>query len=252
MILAADIGNTTVALAALEGRKVVFTRRLPGAPALDGGAWGAVFEKQLAGAGLPAPEGAVLSSVVPALTGPVGEGLERLTGRPTLVVEKDTPTGLSLERYDVSNLGMDRVVDCVAALTLYGGPAAVFDLGTATTLSVADKDSRFLGGMILAGVSLGLEALAARAAQLPPVTLAPPEGVLGTDTISCMRHGALYGAVGAIESVSRRLEEELGPITVVLTGGHSSLVAPLLQIPVRWEPDLTFLGLGAILERNRI
>ena len=249
MLLAADIGNTTVALAALEGRQVVFTRRLPGDRALDGAAWEFAFQPLLAG--LPAPEGAVLSSVVPSLTGPVGEGLGRLTGRPTLVVDKHTPTGLSLTGYDASNLGMDRVVDCVAALTLYGGPAAVFDLGTATTLSVADRAGRFLGGMILAGVSLGLEALAARAAQLPPVTLAPPEGLIGANTQECMRYGALYGAAGAIEGIASRLEEALGPLTVVLTGGNSAYVGPLLKIPVRWEPNLTFLGLGAIYERNR-
>lgn len=247
MLLAVDIGNTTVALAGLEGERAVFVKRLPSDPALD---WPAALGRLLAGEDLAGLEGAVLSSVVPALTPAVGEGLRALTGQPALIVDRHTPTGLSLAGYDGASLGMDRVVDCVAALALHGGPAAVFDLGTATTLSVADGEWNFRGGMILTGVALGLEALAARAAQLPPVTLSPPAGVLGRDTVSCMRHGALYGAAGAIEGIAARLEEELGEVKVVLTGGNSALVRPLLRIPTLWEPNLTFLGLGEIWRRN--
>ena len=244
MILAADIGNTTVAVAGLEGDRAVFVKRLPSDPGLG---WTAALRELLEGV---EARGAVLSSVVPPLTGPVGEGLKAITGEPVLVVDKTTDTGLDLSGYDASNLGMDRVVDCVAALALYGGPAAVFDLGTATTLSVADGRRRFRGGMILAGVTLGLEALAARAAQLPSVTLAPPKGVLGRNTEQCMGYGALYGAAGAIEGIAARLEEELGELTVVLTGGNSALVRPLLRIPTLWEPNLTFLGLGEIWRRH--
>ena len=187
MLLAVDIGNTTVAVAGLEGEQVAFVKRLPSDPALD---WPAALRQLLEGV---EAQGAVLSSVVPALTGPVGEGLKAVTGRPVLVVDKTTHTGLDLSGYDTANLGMDRVVDCVAALARWGGPAAVFDMGTATTLSVVDGQGRFLGGMILPGLALGLEALSARAAQLPPVELSPPEGLLGTNTASCMKYGALYG-----------------------------------------------------------
>ena len=123
-------------------------------------------------------------------------------------------------------------------------------MGTATTLSVVDRGGLFRGGMILPGLALGLEALSARAAQLPPITLSQPEGLLGTDTVSCMKYGALYGAAGAIEGIVRRLEEELGELTVVLTGGNSTLVRPLLGIPTAWEPHLTFLGLGEIWKGN--
>ena len=244
MLLTVDIGNTTVAIAGLRGDQVAFVKKLPSDPALD---WTASLQDLLEGV---EAKGAVLSSVVPALTGPVGEGLEALTGTPVLVVDKTTPTGLDLSGYDTANLGMDRVVDCVAALAMYTPPVAVFDMGTATTLSVVDRGGLFRGGMILPGLALGLEALSARAAQLPPVELAPPEGLLGTDTSSCMRYGALYGAAGAIEGIVGRLEEALGPLTVVLTGGNSALVRPLLAIPTAWEPHLTFLGLGAIWSGN--
>lgn len=244
MLLTVDIGNTTVAIAGLRGDQVAFVKKLPSDSALD---WAAALKELLEGV---EAKGAVLSSVVPALTGPVGEGLKAITGKPVLVVDKTTHTGLDLSGYDTANLGMDRVVDCVAALARYTPPVAVFDMGTATTLSVVDKGGLFRGGMILPGLALSLEALSARAAQLPPITLSTPEGLLGTDTVSCMKYGALYGAAGAIEGIVRRLEEELGPLTVVLTGGNSTLVRPLLGIPAAWEPHLTFLGLGEIWKRN--
>lgn len=252
MLLTVDIGNTTVALAGLSGREVAFACRLPSSRDWTASAWQSALQTALAEQGTrpAALEGAVLSSVVPAITGPVAKGLEALTGKPTLVVGRDTPTGLSLGEYDPSNLGMDRVVDCVAALALYGGPVAVFDMGTATTLSVADREGVFRGGMILPGLQLSLEALTAKAAQLPPIALSPPERVMGTNTEQCMRYGALYGAAGAIEGIVRRVEGELGKLTVVLTGGNSSHVYPLLQTEAHWAPNLTFLGLAEIWKRN--
>ena len=104
--------------------------------------------------------------------------------------------------------------------------------------------------MILAGLSLSLDALSARAAQLPPVTLSPPEGLVGTDTERCMRYGAIYGAAGAVEGIAARLEEQFGPLTVVLTGGNGAYVRPLLRIPVVWEPMLTHLGLRELWLRQ--
>ena len=187
---------------------------------------------------------------MPALTGPVADALACVTGGRVLTVGRDTPTGLPLGDYDGAALGMDRVVDCVAALARYAPPLSVFDMGTATTLSVVDREGVFRGGMILAGLSLSLDALSARAAQLPPVTLSPPEGLVGTDTERCMRYGAIYGAAGAVEGIVARLEEQFGPLTVVLTGGNGTYVRPLLRIPVVWEPMLTHLGLRELWLRQ--
>lgn len=230
MLLTVDIGNTTVAVAGFSGERPAFLRRLPAGREEGPRDWAAALRTLLAGAG---PfRGAALSSVVPALTGPVADALACVTGGRVLTVGRDTPTGLPLGDYDGAALGMDRVVDCVAALARYAPPLAVFDMGTATTLSVVDREGVFRGGMILAGLSLSLDALSARAAQLPPVTLSPPEGLVGTDTERCMRYGAIYGAAGAVEGIVARLEEQFGPLTVVLTGGNGAYVRPLLRIPV--------------------
>lgn len=249
MLLTVDIGNTTVAVAAFAGERLAFLRRLPTDTALDGPGWRDALGELLADT--DPVRGCALASVVPALTPKVAWAVTALTGAPVLTVDKDTPTGLPLGNYDASNLGMDRVVDCVAALSRYAPPLAVFDMGTATTLSVVGADGVFQGGMILPGLSLSLNALSARAAQLPPITLSPPEGLIGANTEQCMRFGALYGAAGAIEGIVARLEEQLGPLTVVLTGGNSAYVRPLLRIPTAWEPHLTFLGLRTLFERNQ-
>ena len=248
MLLTVDIGNTTVAVGGFAGESLAFLRRLPSGPALDGSGWTAALREVLAGQG---PfQGAVLASVVPALTGPVRRALSALAGGRVLTVGRDTPTGLPLGDYDAANLGMDRVVDCVAALSRYAPPLAVFDLGTATTLSVVDQHGVFRGGMILPGLALSLEALSAKAAQLPSITLSPPEGLVGTDTETCMRYGSLYGTAGAIEGIAARLEERFGPLTVVLTGGNGAYVYPLLRIPAAWEPELTLLGLRELWLRQ--
>lgn len=244
MLLTVDIGNTTVALAGFVGQELTVLHRVPSDTTLKVSQWVEVLEGYLAQC--PPIQGVALSSVVPALTPRVSQALSHLTGTQVLTVDASTPTGLSLEGYQGATLGTDRVVDCVAALGLCAPPLAVFDMGTATTLSVVGKDRTFLGGMILPGLSLSLEALSAKAAQLPPITLSPPEEVIGRDTERCMRYGALYGAAGAIEGIVARLEEELGPLTVVLTGGNSTHVRPLLRIPVLWEPHLTFRGLREV------
>ena len=244
MLLTIDIGNTTVAVGGFQGPELRFVRRLPSDRNMDAAVCAARMRTLLA------EEGAVLSSVVPSLTQVAVQAAEALTRRPVRVLGRDLDPGLPTGDYDASNLGMDRLVDCVAALARWRPPLAVFDMGTATTLSVVDREGVFRGGMILAGLSLSLDALSARAAQLPPVTLSPPEGLVGTDTERCMRYGAIYGAAGAVEGIAARLEEQFGPLTVVLTGGNGAYVRPLLRIPVVWEPMLTHLGLRELWLRQ--
>ena len=143
MLLTVDIGNTTVAVAGFSGERPAFLHRLPAGREEGPRDWAAALRTLLAGEG---PfRGAALSSVVPALTDPVADALACVTGGRVLTVGRDTPTGLPLGDYDGAALGMDRVVDCVAALARYAPPLAVFDMGTATTLSVVDRE-RVTGG----------------------------------------------------------------------------------------------------------
>lgn len=240
MLLTVDIGNTTVTLGWFRGGQLTGRCQTPHSGRWERVGWGQSLTCALAGCS--GVEGVVLASVVPALTRPVAQAAARCTGAPVQVVDP-AQAGLPLGEYDPHTLGVDRVADCVGALGRYAPPLAVFDLGTATTLSVVDGAGVFRGGMILPGLALSLEALTRRGAQLPAVTLGPPQGLVGLDTHSCLRNGVLYGAAGAIEGIVARLERELGGVTVVLTGGNSAHVCHLLDIPAHWEPDLTLQGL---------
>ena len=169
MLLTIDIGNTTVAVGGFLGPELRFVRRLPSDRNMDAAACAARMRTLLAeeGAAPQDVEGAVLSSVVPSLTQVAVQAAEALTRRPVRVLGRDLDPGLPTGDYDASNLGMDRLVDCVAALARWRPPLAVFDMGTATTLSVVDREGVFRGGMILPGLRLSVDALSARAAQLP-------------------------------------------------------------------------------------
>ena len=194
--------------------------------------------------------GAILCSVVPPLNFMMEKALSRLLGKPPMVVGPGVRTGLNIRLAVQSQVGADIVADAVAALEKFEPPIVTIDMGTATTLSVVDREGVFRGGMILPGLRLSVDALSARAAQLPCITFTQPEGLLGTDTVSCMRSGALYGAAAALEGISLRLEEELGPVTVVLTGGHGRDILPLLRRAVEYEPHLQLMGLRELWLRS--
>ena len=242
MLLTIDIGNTTVAVGGFLGPELRFVRRLPSDRNMDAAVCAARIRTLLAeeGAAPQDVEGAVLSSVVPSLTQVAVQAAEALTRRPVRVLGRDLDPGLPTGDYDVSNLGLEK----------FEPPIVTIDMGTATTLSVVDREGVFRGGMILPGLRLSVDALSARAAQLPCITFTQPEGLLGTDTVSCMRSGALYGAAAALEGISLRLEEELGPVTVVLTGGHGRDILPLLRRAVEYEPHLQLMGLRELWLRS--
>lgn len=253
MILAIDIGNTNVVIGGFaSGPEPVFVRRLPSRRDWSALAWKSALAQLLREYAPEGAEGCVLSSVAPELTALICPALETLTGQSVVIVEPGLDDGLAFAGYDREKLGNDRVADAVAALALFPPPLAVFDLGTATTLSVLDREGRFLGGMILPGMHLSVEALAARTSQLPAVTLEPPTSLLGSDTVGCIRNGAIYGTAAQIDGLSARVESHLGaPLTTVVTGGLAPLVLPYCTREVVYEEHLLLKGLLLLYRRAR-
>ena len=251
MILTVDIGNSNVVLGGFrEAAEPAFVNRLPSDRSWFPEQWHAAVKAQLVPY-LDEIEGCALCSVVPELTVPIRAALEQLTNKAVLVIDSAFPDGLELVNYDRTKLGNDRVVDMLSALAHYPAPIAVFDLGTATTLSVLDAAGRFIGGMILPGVRLSVDALSARASQLPAISLEPPETLLGMDTVSCMRNGAIYGAAAQIDGLTQRVEALLGqPVTLVLTGGLSHLILPYCAHPLCYDEYLQLRGLRYLYLRE--
>lgn len=195
---------------------------------------------------------AMICSVVPELTGVFQEAVEQLTGVAPLVLGPGVKTGLHIVIDNPAQLGADLVAGAVAAVHLYPMPCAIFDLGTATTISVLDGQGKFRGGMICAGITVTLEALAARTSLLPHVNVECPKTAIGTNTIHSMQSGVVYGTAAMIDGMIDRIEEELGqPITAAATGQLANVVVPACRKPVQVCEHLLLTGLRLIYEKNR-
>ena len=169
-----------------------------------------------------------------------------------LIVAAGVKTGIRVCMDNPKEVGADRIVVAVAAHHLYGGPVIIVDLGTATTFEIVSGNGDYLGGAIAPGMLSSAEALFQRAAMLPRIDMAPPNKVIGTNTIDAMRSGVVYGYVGLVEGMVQRMQKELGGrVKVVATGGFSGLIANETRIIDEVNPDLTLIGLRIIYRMNR-
>ena len=151
-----------------------------------------------------------------------------------------------------ASVGSDLIVAAVAALQEYQAPLMLIDMGTATTITVVDKDNTYIGGAIIPGVRVSAEALSSRAAQLPGIQLDRPKRAIGKNTVECMRSGIMFGAAAMLDGMIERMEAELGKqTTVVATGGIAQFVAPLCKREIRLEKDLLLKGLNIIYKKNK-
>jgi type III pantothenate kinase len=195
--------------------------------------------------------GVALSSGVPRVTAAMREMLNRWFPVPVVVVEPGTRTGMPIMIDNPKEVGADRIANAVGAFDLYGGPAIVVDLGTATTFDAISTKGEYLGGAIAPGVEISLDALFERAAALRRVELVEaPRHLIGKSTVEALQSGAVYGCAAMVDGMCRRLEDELGPSTVVATGGLSELVGRVCTSVQHHEPWLTLHGLRLVFERN--
>jgi type III pantothenate kinase len=168
-----------------------------------------------------------------------------------MVVGAGIKTGLNILIDNPAQLGSDLAVSAVAALNEYKPPIIAVDMGTATTIMVIDKNGSFLGGQILPGVALSMNALASKTSQLPKVSIEAPKKVIGTNTIDSMKSGAVFGAASMLDGMIDRIEEEIGmSATVVATGGLSGSIVPHCKHEIICDDDLLLKGLAIIYEKN--
>lgn len=251
MLLAVDVGNSHTVIGLYDGESLVrhwrmASRREATVDEVE------VLLRQFLGSWCDKVRDAIVASVVPILTSIMIDALARLTGVTPLDVAPGIKTGLRIRTDNPQELGADRIVNAVAALAVYGGPAVIVDLGTATTLDVVTADGDYLGGIICPGPQLGADALSVRAARLPRVELSVPPKVVGRNTVDSMRSGVLHGHAAMIDGLIRRIETELGEqVKVILTGGMSATIAPLLERLDEVSEQLTLDGLKLIHQRNR-
>ena len=249
-LVAVDIGNSDVVVGRFDGARLDGFWRLSSTRATADEI--ALTLRALLREGVPAESGAVLCSVVPALTGAWAEALERLTGRAPVEVNSETARDLKVRYHDRTAVGADRLANAIAARRLYGMPAIVVDLGTATTFDCVSKAGAYLGGAISPGVGTSAEELFRRAARIPRVELRKPERAIGRTTEESLRAGVLWGAAGQVDALVRRIALEMkGTPSVIATGGWAKAVAPECETVNVVDEGLTLKGMKIIWEANR-
>jgi type III pantothenate kinase len=194
--------------------------------------------------------GVAVSSVVPRLTAALREMTDRYFRFDAVVIEPGIKSGLPILYDNPREVGADRIANAVGALDLYGGPAVVVDFGTATTFDAISAKGEYLGGAIVPGIEISMDALFARAAWLRRVELIEPRNAIGRSTVESIEAGVVYGTVALVDGMVRRFEEELGKSAVIATGGLGSLIAPLSDTIQHLEPWLTLHGLRLVHEKN--
>jgi len=253
MILTMDAGNTNVLLGCWADKKLVYTARMYTAQWRTAEEWAVLLRDILSSGGVDISliEGAALSCVASPITSALANAIQRAFGCVPIVVGPGVKTGLDIQIDNPAQLGSDMVCNAVAALRLYEPPLIIFDMGTATSISVLDPRGRFLGGALVPGVRTALEALSSKAAQLPNISLDTPERVIGRNTIECMQSGSLFSTAAMVEGMTARIEEELGAAcTVLITGGISEAIAPHIRREAVHNPSLLLEGLRMIYEKN--
>ena len=252
MLLTIDVGNTNTVLGLFDGEFLKHSWRI----ATDSRT--TADELALKFDGLLADDhdidGVALCSTVPAVLREMRSMLNRYySGIQHVVVEPGTKTGVPILTDNPKEVGADRIVNTLAAFTLYGGPAIVVDFGTSTNLDVVSAKGEFLGGALAPGVEISIEALASRAAQLRKVELVRPRQVIGKNTVEALQSGAVYGFAGQVDGLVERIKAELDqPVSAVIaTGGLAGVVVPESRTITHHDPDLTLTGLRLVYERNR-
>lgn len=255
MLLAIDIGNSNITLGLFRAGALLGTRRARTDPRatpdeveqLLSGLVG------LEGLSLADVDAISMASVVPSLTASVEVVAARRDQKLVVATSGSIPIAVRVDRPD--EVGADRLVNVLAATRLYGTPAVVMDLGTATTLECAAVDGAYVGGAIAPGLELGMEALAAHTAKLPRIELRAPDRAIGRNTVAAMQSGTILGyqalANGLLERVRDELAEASGmpvsEVKTILTGGLSAAPwARAIRGVDAIDPELTLKGLAIL------
>ena len=254
MILAIDIGNTNIVVGCIDQEKTYFIESLSTVRtkteleyAVDLKTVVDIYHIKRTDI-----EGCIISSVVPQITNAVKLAAEKVLHKEPMVLGPGVKTGLNIMMDNPGQLGADLVANAVAGIHEYPLPLAIIDMGTATTASVVNSKKQYVGGMILPGVGVSLDALTARASQLSGISIDAPRHVIGKNTIECMKSGVLYSNAAALDGIIDRIEEELGEkATVVATGGLAKKIVPHCKREIILDEELLLRGLLIIYEKNK-
>ncbi|MCD8381289.1 MAG: type III pantothenate kinase [Lachnospiraceae bacterium] len=253
MILAVDIGNTNLVIGCIEGEKICFEERLSTNISKTELEYVVDFitilnlhqiEKE-------SISGCIVASVVPPLNTVVKSTIEKLLHISPIFVGPGVKTGLNIAIDNPASVGADLIVNAVAGLKEYGAPLVMIDMGTATTITVLDEKKNYIGGIIMPGLKVSLEALVNGTSQLPRISLEAPKKVIARNTVDSMKSGMVIGQAAEMDGLIDRIWEELGMETpVVASGGLAGFIVPHCRKKIILDNELTMKGLGYIYRKN--
>ncbi len=250
MILALDIGNTNIVVGGIENGEVLFTGRMKTDEKTSADQIASQIDFILKLHDAPKPEGGIISSVVPFVTGRAEKAVKSLTGRDAIVVDKNN-IGINIEMDNPEKVGEDMLVDAVAALAKYDPPLIIFDMGTASTCSIIDKNGSYIGSIIAPGVCISMNALSECCSKLPRIELSEPQNIIAKNTVQSMKSGIVYGNAAMMDGIADRVFDELGYKTrIIATGGVGCVIVPHCRHEMEYDPDLLLKGLAVLWEKN--
>lgn len=254
MILAIDMGNTNIVIGGIDDQRTYFLERITTNRFKTDLEYAINVKNilEIYGVSTADIEGAIISSVVPPLNAALISAVEKICGKTPMLVGSGMKTGINIIMDNPKSVGADRIVNAVAAVQEHKPPLIIIDMGTATTLCAIDQNGAYVGGAILPGLRVSLDALSAKTAQLPAISLDIPHHVIGKNTIDSMRSGIMYGNAAMLDGLIDRMSEELGgKPTVLATGGLSQFVAPLCRHKIICDDTLLLKGLLILYEKNK-
>ena len=254
MILAFDVGNTNIVLGTIKDGDIIDFVRMRTDPTATSAEYAVkiIAMLKLMKRELNEFDGAIISTVVPQLGATLKEAIKTVTGCDAIIVSHKIDVGLKIDIDEPGSVAGDLLIAGVAAKEYYGYPAIILDLGTATTIMVVNREGAFGGGAIVPGIFLGLNALANGTALLPEISISAPDHCIGTNTVDCMRSGAVFGNAALIDGMIDRMEDEIGqPCKLIATGGLASSIVKYCRHDIVCDDNLLLKGLWAIYKRNK-
>ena len=255
MLLVVDVGNTNITLGVFDGEELNGTFRMTTKLPRTSDEYGIELRQLIECQGLKSTDitDIIVASVVPDVMHSLGSAMIKYFGIKPMVVSAGIKTGIRIATENPKQVGADRIVDAVAAYTIYGGPVIVIDFGTATTYDIVGPDGTFEGAVIAPGIRTSAQALWGGAAMLPAIDIRKPASIMGKETVSSMQAGIVYGQIGQVEYIVKKIREESGYANakVVASGGLGNIIAKETDYIDYYDPQLTLKGLKMIFEKNK-
>ena len=256
MLLAIDIGNTNIVIGVMNWMELISSFRMTTQTPRTSDEYGIMIVDLLRQRGIDTHSitAVIVSSVVPDIMYSFTNGIKRYLKQKVMIVGPGLKTGLAVRTDNPREVGADRIVNCVAAYDIYGGPCIAIDFGTSTTYDIVNDKGEFIGGLITPGIRICADALWQRAAQLPHMEIKKTKGILDCkNTITSMQSGLIYGYIGQIEYIVNKVKEEMqcDNMKVVATGGLAKVIQDGTNVIDHYDSLLTLKGLAIIYEKNR-